>query len=124
MSKFNLEFRETVKTGGNRLSQLIDNPFRQFAASKMSQAVKPMTIVEYTDLLGTVHRIPVRNRTQMREVQLYLSIFKAEAATVKSIISEYPMTYGRVPKRFLSELKRELKAVGVDSKFAMKLAGY
>ena len=57
MSKFNIEFKESVKTGGNRLGQLIENPFKNFAASKMSNGRKTMCVVEYTDLLGNVHRI-------------------------------------------------------------------
>lgn len=118
------EFKDFSKSAPSRLAQMIDNPFRNFAASKMSQAVKPMTVVEYTDLLGTKHRIPVRNKTQMREVQMYLAIFKAEAATVKSIIAEYPMSYGRVPKKFMAQLKRDLKPLGWDGKQVMKLAGY
>ena len=118
------EFKDFSKNAPSRLAQMIDNPFRNFAASKMSQAVKPMTIVEYTDLLGRQHRIPVRNKKQMREVQAYLAIFKQESATVKSIIADYPMSYGRVPKRFMAQLKRELKAVGIDSKLAERLAGY
>lgn len=126
MSKFNLEFRETVKTGGNRLGQLIDNPFRNFAASKMSSAVKPMTVVEYKDMFGKLHRIPVRNKTQMREAQLYLSIFKSEEATLKGIIAEFPVSFGRIPKKFMKEFRDEVKNVypNCGAAFINKLAGY
>ncbi len=124
MSKFSLEFRESVKTGGNRLGQLIENPFRNFAASKMSSSVKPLTVVEYTDLMGKVHRIKCANRTQMKEAMLFLSIFKKEAASIKGIISEYPISFGRIPKRFMKELRSELKEFGLSLQFINKLAGY
>jgi hypothetical protein len=124
MSKFNIEFKESVKTGGNRLGQLIENPFRNFAASKMSNGRKTMCIVEYTDLLGNVHRIKCSNRKQMTEAQLFLSIFKKEAASIKNILSEYPISYGRIPKRFMSELRSELVEFGLTYKFINKLAGY
>ena len=124
MSKFNIEFKESVKTGGNRLGQLIENPFRNFAASKMSLGKKTMCIVEYTDLLGNVHRIKCSNRKQMTEAQLFLSIFKKEAATIKGIISEYPVVMGRIPKRFLTELRSELKNYGLSYSFINRLAGY
>lgn len=124
MSKFSLEFKESVKTGGNRLGQLIENPFRNFAASKMSNSVKPLTVVEYTDLMGKVHRIKCANRTQMKEAMTFLSIFKKEAASIKGIISEYPISFGRIPKKFLPELKRELKEFGLSLQFINKLAGY
>lgn len=124
MSKFNIEFKESVKTGGNRLGQLIENPFRNFAASKMSLGKKTMCIVEYTDLLGNVHRIKCNNRKQMTEAQLFLSMFKKEAATIKGIISEYPVVMGRIPKRFLTELRSELKNYGLSYSFINRLAGY
>jgi hypothetical protein len=124
MSKFSLEFRESVKTGGNRLGQLIENPYKNFSASKMSNSVKPLTVVEYTDLMGKVHRIKCANRTQMKEAMLFLSIFKKEAASIKGIISEYPISFGRIPKRFMKELRSELKEFGLSLQFINKLAGY
>jgi hypothetical protein len=34
------------------------------------------------------------------------------------------MKYGQVQKRFMAELRAELKAIGFDSKMTNKLAGY
>ena len=124
MSKFNLEFRETVKTGGNRLGQLIENPFKNFAASKMSMGKKTQCIVEYTDLMGRKHIIVCNNRTQMKDAQSFLSIFKSESAKVKSIVAEYPISFGRIPKKFMKELRNELKQFGLSYSFINKLAGY
>ena len=124
MSKFNIEFKESVKTGGNRLGQLIENPFKNFAASKMSLGRKTMCVVEYTDLMNKTHRIVCNNRKQMIEAQTFLSIFKKEAATIKGIISEYPVVMGRIPKRFLTELRSELKEYGLSYSFINRLAGY
>lgn len=124
MSKFNIEFKESVKTGGNRLGQLIENPFKNFAASKMSLGRKTMCVVEYTDLMNKTHRIVCNNRKQMLEAQTFLSIFKKEAATIKGIISEYPVVMGRIPKRFLTELRSELKNYGLSYSFINRLAGY
>jgi len=124
MSKFNIEFKETIKTGGNRLGQLIENPFKNFAASKMSLGRKTMCVVEYTDLMNKTHRIVCNNRKQMMEAQTFLSIFKKESATIKGIISEYPVVMGRIPKRFLTELRSELKNYGLSYSFINRLAGY
>jgi len=126
MSKFSIEFKESVKTGSNRLGNLIENPFKNFAASKISNSVKPLTVVEYKDMFGKVHRIPVRNKTQMREAQVYLSIFKKECVTLKQIIGEYPIVMGRIPKKFMSELRSDIKRIypNVGSAFINKLAGY
>ena len=126
MSKFSIEFKEGIKTGSNRLGNLIENPFKNFAASKMSNSVKPLTVVEYKDMFGKVHHIPVRNKTQMREAQVYLSIFKKECATLKQIIGEYPIVMGRIPKKFMSELRSDIKRIypNVGTAFINKLAGY
>ncbi len=124
MSKFSIEFKESIKTGGNRLGQLIENPFKNFAASKMSLGRKTMCVVEYTDLMNKTHRIVCNNRKQMMEAQTFLSIFKKESATIKGIISEYPVVMGRIPKRFLTELRSELKNYGLSYSFINRLAGY
>lgn len=124
MSKFTLEFKETVKTGGNRLGQLIENPYKQFSASKISLGRKTMCVVEFTDLFGKKHIIKCSNRKQMIEAQQFLGMFKSESVKVKNILSEYPISFGRIPKRFLSELRSELKVFGLSYEFINKLAGY
>jgi hypothetical protein len=124
MSKFNLEFKESIKTGGNRLVQLIENPFKNFSASKMSQGKKTQCIVEFTDLMGKKHIIKCSNRKQMIEAQQFLSIFKSESAKVKNILAEYPISFGRIPKKYMSELRSELTELGFSYSFINKLAGY
>jgi hypothetical protein len=124
MSKFNLEFKESVKTGSNRLSSIIDNPYKNFAASKMSNGRKTMCIVEYTDFMGKKHRIVCNNRKQMSEAQAFLSIFKQETATLKSIVSQYPIKLGRIEKKFLKELRSELNPLGFSNKLINEIAGW
>ena len=124
MSKFNLEFKESIKTGGNRLGQLIENPYKVFAASKMSMGKKTQCIVEFIDLFGKKHIIKCSNRKQMIEAQSFLGMFKSESVKVKNILSEYPISFGRIPKRFMSELRSELKQFGFSYSFINKLAGY
>ena len=124
MGKFTLEFKEQIKTGSNRLANLIENPYRNFSSSKMSSAVKPLTVVQYKDLMGKVHSIRFANSTQMKEAQAFLSIFKTESAKVKEILSEYPVSYGQIPKKFLKELRTDLSKLGFSVKFINKLAGY
>lgn len=124
MSKFTLEFKETIKTGSNRLTNLMENPYRNFAASKMSLGKKTMCIVEFTDLFGKKHMIKCSNRKQMLDAQSFLGMFKSESAKVKNILAEYPISFGKIPKRFLGELRSELKQFGFSYQFINKLAGY
>ena len=67
MSKFSIEFKESIKTGSNRLGNMIENPYKVFAPSKMSLGKKTMCIVEFTDLFGKKHMIKCSNRKQMLE---------------------------------------------------------
>ena len=124
MSKFTIEFKESVKNGSNRLGNLMENPYKNFAASKMSLGKKTMCIVEFTDLLGKKHIIKCSNRKQMLDAQKFLGMFKSESVKVKNILAEYPISFGRIPKKYMSELRNELKQFGFTYQFINKLAGY
>jgi hypothetical protein len=83
-----------------------------------------MTVVEFTDILGKKHIIKCANKTKMKEAMAFLSILKADTATLKNILSEYPISMGRIPKKFMSELRSELKPLGFSNEFINKVAGY
>ena len=119
-----LEFKEYQKSNVSRLAQMIENPYKNFAASKIKKGSKTACIVEYTDLLGKKHIIVCNNKPQMKEAQSFLSIFKSESAKVKSILAEYPISLGRIPKKYMSELRSELTQMGFTYSFINKLAGY
>jgi hypothetical protein len=118
------EFRDFSKSNPSRLAQMIENPFRNFSATKLSNSVKPMTVVEFTDILGKKHIIKCANKTKMKEAMAFLSILKQDTATLKQIISEYPISYGRIPKKFMKEFRTELKPLGFSNEFINKVAGY
>lgn len=118
------EFRDFSKSNPSRLAQMIENPFKVFSATKISNSVKPMTVVEFTDILGKKHVIKCANKTKMKEAMAFLSILKRDTATLKQIISEYPISFGRIPKKFMKEFRNELKPLGFSSEFINKVAGY
>ena len=88
------------------------NPFRQFSASKMSENPRFNVSVEYTDILGNVHRIQCKTRKAFNEARAFLSIFKAERAQLERILCEYPVKMGKFPKKFHKEIKSDLVANG------------
>jgi (p)ppGpp synthase/HD superfamily hydrolase len=100
----------------------INNPFKQFSASKMSNNPRFNVSVEYTDLFGKTHRIQCKTRKSMLEAQSFLKIFKAERAKINSILAEYPVVMGKFPKKFHSEIKSDLVSNGFGSivKFILK----
>ena len=98
------------------------NPFRQFSASKMNENNRFNVSVEYTDILGNTHRIVCKTRKSMLEAQAFLKMFKAEKAKLERILSEYPVSMGKFPKKFHKEIKAELSAAGFGKavKFILK----
>lgn len=119
-----LEFQSFRKSNESRLAQMIENPFKNFSATKMSNSVKPMSIVSFTDIFGKVHTIRCANNTKVKEAMAFFSVLKSDTATLKNILSEYPVSYGRIPKRFMKELRGELKPLGFSNEFINKVAGY
>lgn len=87
-----------------------------FAASKMSNSVKPNTVVEFTDFMGRVHKVAVRNRTEMQKAMAFFAVLKKESARINEILADYPVRMGRIEKRFIPQVKRELKAIGLSTK--------
>ena len=85
--------------------------YRNFASSKMSNSVKPKSMVEFTDFMGRKHIVSVRNNTELKKQMKFFGMLKKESSTIKQIIASYPIKLGKVEKRFLAECKRELKSV-------------
>jgi len=85
--------------------------YRNFAKSKLSDCVKPKSMVEFTDFMGRKHIVAVRNNTELKKQMKFFGMLKKESSTIKQIISQYPIKLGKVEKRFLAECKRELKSV-------------
>jgi hypothetical protein len=85
--------------------------YKNFSASKMSNSVKPQSIVEFKDFMGRTHKVAVRNNTELKKQMKFFGMLKKESTTIKQIIAQYPIKLGKVEKRFIAECKRELKSV-------------
>ena len=90
--------------------------YKMFAASKMSSAVKPNSIVEFTDFMGRTHKVAVRNNSELKKQMKFFAELKKESLTIKNIIAQYPINMGRIEKRFLSEVRKELKGIGLSKR--------
>jgi hypothetical protein len=89
--------------------------YNNFAASKMSNNPKFEVIVSFTDFLGKTHNIVCRNRKKLAEANQFLKMFKSETVRINSILSEYPVVMGKFPKKYHSEIKRELATAGFST---------
>ena len=85
--------------------------YRNFAKSKLSDCVKPQSMVEFTDFMSRKQIVAVRNNTELKKQMKFFGMLKKESSTIKQIISQYPIKLGKVEKKFLAECKRELKSV-------------
>ena len=99
-----------------------ENPFVSFSASKMSESPRFNVSVEYTDFMGKNHRIVCKTRKAFAEARAFLKMFKSESVKINRILSEYPVSMGKFPKKFHSEIKSELTANGFGTivKFILK----
>ena len=86
------------------------------AASKMSNSVNPNSIVIFKDFMGRTHKVVCRNKPEIKKACEFFSMLKKESAQITRIITQYPMSYGQVTKKFIPEVKRELKGMGLSSK--------
>jgi len=86
------------------------------AASKMSNSVNPNSIVIFKDFMGRTHKVVCRNKPEIKKACEFFSMLKKESAQITRIIAQYPMSYGQVTKKFIPEVKRELKGMGLSSK--------
>jgi hypothetical protein len=93
----------------------MNNPYVSFAASKMSNNPKFSVTVEFTDFLGKVHRIVCNNRKKLAEANQFLKMFKTESVAINKILAEYPVVAGKFPKKYHSEIKRELASAGFST---------
>ena len=82
-----------------------------FSATRMSNAVKPNTLVQFTDFRGRKYSVPVKNRPEMLKVMAFFAELKKESLAISRVLSEYPVSYGKIPTKFHAEIRKELKAL-------------
>ena len=85
--------------------------FINFAATRMSNAVKPNTLVQFTDFRGRKFSVPVKNRPEMLRTMAFFAELKKESLAISQVLSEYPVSYGKIPVKFHPEIKKQLKAL-------------
>lgn len=110
-NEFNLYTELAYNTSRNEKPQ-----YRNFAASKMSQSVKPNSIVEFKDFMGRTHKVSCKNNTEVKKQMKFFAELKKESLTINQIIASYPMKFGMIEKRFLSEVKKDLRSIGLNKK--------
>jgi hypothetical protein len=89
--------------------------YNNFAASKMSNNPRFEVVVSFRDFLGKEHRIVCKNRKKLAEANQFLKMFKTESVKINSILGEYPVVMGEYPKKYHSEIKRELASAGFST---------
>ena len=93
----------------------MNNPYVNFAASKMSNNPKFSVMVEFTDFMGNQHRIVCNNRRKLAEANEFLNMFKTESTKINKILGEYPVVMGQFPKKYHKQIKMELTSAGFGS---------
>ena len=89
--------------------------YNNFAASKMSNNPRFEVVVSFTDFMGKTHNIVCKTRKKLAEANQFLKMFKTESVKINQILSEYPVKMGKFPKKYHSEIKRDLATAGFGS---------
>ena len=119
-SRMTNEFNQFTETAYNTSRN--ERPiYKNFAASKLSSAVKPQSIVEFKDFMGRSHKVVCRNTPEIKKAMAFFSELKKESLAITRIISQYPMSYGQVTKKFIPEVRKELKGIGLNNQSIEKV---
>lgn len=87
--------------------------YLNFSASKFNIPVKPNSIVEFKDFMGRTHKVVCKNNTEIKKTMMFFSELKKESLSISRIISQYPMSYGQITKKFIPEVRKELRNLGL-----------
>ena len=101
-NEFNLYTETAYNTARNERPVYIN-----FSATKLSNAVKPNTIVEFTDFMGKKHKVVCRNKPEMKKACEFFSMLKRESTFIKMVLNDYPMY--ATNKKQATMVRRELK---------------
>lgn len=110
-NEFNLYTELAYNTSRNEKPQ-----YKNFAASKFNIPTKPNSIVEFKDFMGRTHKVVCKNNTEVKKQMKFFAELKKESLTINQIISSYPMKFGMIEKRFLNEVKKDLRSIGLNKK--------
>ena len=110
-NEFNLYTEIAYNTSRNEKPQ-----YKNFSASKFNIPTKPNSIVEFKDFMGRIHKVVCKNNTEVKKQMKFFAELKKESLTINQIISSYPMKFGMIEKKFLSEVKKDLKSIGLNKK--------
>lgn len=87
------DFRLSTSSPG-ALARAIENPLKQFAASKIPQrkAGRITASVSYVDFLGKRHTIECSSKSQIVKARAFFDIFRVEHQRILNVIAEFPRT--------------------------------
>ena len=112
--KGTLEFQDfrLSTSSPSALGRAIENPYKQFTASKIPQrkAAGFSAVVSYVDYTGKRHSVECRSKREFNAARQFFNIYREEHLGIRSLLSEYPRKGGNIPKKYHAEIKRELKA--------------
>lgn len=111
-NEFNQYTEITYNTSRNEKPQ-----YKNFSASKFNIPTKPNTLVEFTDFMGRKHLVQCRNNSELKKQMKFFAELKKESLTISQIISSYPISMGKIEKKFIKDCRNELKqTLGLSKK--------
>jgi hypothetical protein len=95
------------------LSRAIDNPFKQFAASKMPRGrmARLQADVSYVDFLGRTHTIRCTSKAEIVKARKFFDTFREEGRAINAVLASFPRREdGTMTKKDAAAARKALKA--------------
>lgn len=93
------------------LARVADNPYKNFAGSKVPQrkGSRIMAEVAYVDYTGKRHTIACKSKGEMIKARKFFDQFRAEHIVMKQVINEFRNEFGEIPKGKKAALRKVLR---------------
>ncbi len=92
---------------------------KNIPANKARVIKAGLPVVTYTNMFGKSFYLPYRTKKQYAEIVQFIKLFRQEDITLKRILSDYSVSYGRYVNE--SKLRKEIRDEFGFSKSAIDL---
>jgi hypothetical protein len=66
--------------------------------------------------MGRTFKVPCRNNTEMKKAMAFFAELKKESAMINLIISQYPVKMGKIEKKYLPMVRKDLRELKLSKK--------
>ena len=90
---------------------------KNYPTDSMGNGINPQATFDglWKTLITCCDVYVCKSRPAVKRASEFLKMFKSESSKINAILSEYPVVMGKFPKKYHSEIKRELSSAGFST---------